>query len=113
MTYAPMMKKEDGKIDWIKSSEAIECMIRGFVPWPTAYTSLNGKTIKLFKAEIVKAPEDLEAGRIFDLNKKSFCIKCGTGGLKILELQPEGKKRMPVGGSFLAGTKLTGDERFE
>ena len=112
MTYAPMMKKEDGKIDWAKSSEAIECMIRGFVPWPTAYGILDGKTVKLFKAEIVKAPDGLDAGTVYDVTKKSFCIKCGIGGLKILELQPEGKKRMPVG-SFLAGKKLTGDERFE
>ncbi|PLX67034.1 MAG: methionyl-tRNA formyltransferase [Denitrovibrio sp.] len=112
MTYAPMMKKEDGKIDWIKSAVTIECMIRGFVPWPTAYTSLGGKTVKLFKVEIVKAPEDLDAGMVFDITKKSFSIKCGNGGLKVLELQPEGKKRMPVA-SFLAGTKLTGDERFE
>ncbi|XOB65695.1 methionyl-tRNA formyltransferase [Deferribacteres bacterium DY0037] len=112
MTYAPMMKKDDGHIDWSKSAEKIECMIRGFVPWPTAYSRLNGKTVKLFSAEVVKANEELEAGTVYDVTKKSFSIKCGEGGLKVVELQPEGKKRMPVG-SFLAGAQLKGGEKFE
>jgi len=112
MTYAPMMKKDDGKIDWSKPAAEIECMIRGFVPWPSAYGVLDGKTVKLFQAEIVKAPEDIANGTVYDITKKSFCIKCGTDGLQILELQPEGKKRMPVA-SFLAGAKMTGDDKFE
>lgn len=112
MTYAPMMKKEDGCIDWSKSADEIECMIRGFVPWPTAYSTLNGKTVKLFAADVVKASDGLSAGEVFDVTKKSFSIKCGEGGLKIKELQPEGKKRMPVG-SFLAGAQLKGGEKFE
>jgi len=112
MTYAPMMKKEDGNIDWTKSAAEIECMIRGFVPWPTAYSKMDGKTVKLFAAEVVNAPEDIEAGSVYDVTKKSFSIKCGVDGLKIKELQPEGKKRMPVG-SFLAGAKRTGGEKFE
>lgn len=112
MTYAPMMKKEDGQIDWSKPASEIECMIRGFVPWPTAYSSLNGKTVKLFAAEAVKAPEGLAKGAVYDVTKKSFSVKCGEGGLKVTELQPEGKKRMPAA-SYLAGAKLTGDDRFE
>ena len=92
MTYAPMMKKEDGNIDWTKSAAEIECMIRGFVPWPTAYSKMDGKTVKLFAAEVVNAPEDIEAGSVYDVTKKSFSIKCGVDGLKIKELQPEGKK---------------------
>lgn len=112
MTYAPMMKKEDGHIDWSRSAAQIECMIRGFVPWPTAYTSLGGKTMKLFSAEVVNAPEEIDAGVVYDVTKKSFSVKCGKDGLKVTELQPEGKKRMPAA-SFLAGAKMTGDERFE
>lgn len=112
MTYAPLMKKDDGCIDWSKSAEEIECMIRGFQPWPAVYSTLNGKTVKLFSAEIVKAPEGLANGEVYDVTKKSFSIKCGVGGLQILELQPEGKKRMPVG-SFLAGAQLKGGEKFE
>lgn len=112
MTYAPMMKKEDGLIDWSKPAAVIECMIRGFVPWPCAYTTLAGKTMKLFQAEVVNAPDNMENGCIFDVTKKSFSVKCGEGGLRILELQPEGKKRMPAA-SYLAGAKMNGDERFE
>lgn len=112
MTYAPMMKKEDGKIDWSKSAHEIECMIRGFVPWPTAYSALDGKTVKLFAAEIVNAPSGIDAGSVYDVTKKSFSIKCGDGGLKVKELQPEGKKRMPAG-SFLAGAKIKEGDKFE
>jgi methionyl-tRNA formyltransferase len=111
MTYAPMMKKEDGLIDWTMSAVDIECKIRGFMPWPTAFTKLDGKTVKLFAADVVLSKDGLEPGRVFDVTKKSFCVACGEGALKIKELQPEGKKRMPVG-SFLAGAKLTGEEIF-
>jgi len=112
MTYAPMMKKDDGLVDWSKSAESIECMIRGFQPWPAVYSRLNSKTVKLFAADVVNAPEGAQTGEVYDVTKKSFSIKCGEGGLKIKELQPEGKKRMPVG-SFLAGAQLKGGERFE
>lgn len=112
MTYAPLMKKDDGRVDWSMSAEKIECMIRGFQPWPAVYSTLNGKTVKLFSAEVVKASEGLADGEVYDVTKKSFSIKCGEGGLKVLELQPEGKKRMPVG-SFLAGAQLKGGEKFE
>ena len=113
MTYAPMMKKEDGHINWAeKSADEIECMIRGFVPWPAAYGFLDGKMFKFFAADVVKCDNALEPGRIFDITKKTFSIRCKTDALVITELQPEGKKRMPAV-SFLAGAKLSGDEKFE
>lgn len=113
MTYAPIMKKEDGHIKWAeKTAEQIECMIRGFVPWPTAYTYLNGKIFKLFAAETVKCDNDAEPGQVFDVTKKAFCVRCRENALRITELQPEGKKRMPSA-SFLAGAKLTGDDKFD
>jgi len=113
MTYAPMMKKEDGHIKWAeKTAKEIECMIRGFVPWPAAYTFMDGKMFKLFAAEIVNIENNIEPGTIFDVTKKSFCVKCAKDALMITELQPEGKKRMPAV-SFLAGAKLTGGEKFE
>jgi len=111
MTYAPMMSKDDGVIDWEKSAVDIECKIRGFVPWPTAYTKLDGKTVKLFAADVVSTNNDLQPGAVFDVTKKGFCIRCGEDAIKVKELQPEGKKRMPVG-SFLAGAKLSGGEKF-
>ncbi|MGE4318469.1 MAG: methionyl-tRNA formyltransferase [Deferribacterales bacterium] len=113
MTYAPMMKKEDGQINWAEKSAAeIECMIRGFVPWPTAHTFLDGKMFKLFMADVVSCDKNIEPGTIFDVTKKTFSVKCKTDALVIKELQPEGKKRMPSA-SFLAGAKLTGNEKFE
>lgn len=113
MTYAPMMKKEDGHIKWAeKTAEEIECMIRGFVPWPAAYGFLDGKMFKFYSADVVKCDNGLEAGSIFDVTKKTFSVRCREDALVITELQPEGKKRMPAV-SFLAGAKLNGDEKFE
>lgn len=106
-TYAPIIKKEDGKIDFNKSAEEIERMIRGFIPWPTAYTFLNGKMVKFFKAEVVE--KECRPGEIIEVTKDSFTIGCGKNALKIYELQFEGKNKMDSK-SFLAGFKLkTGD----
>ncbi|WP_022851186.1 methionyl-tRNA formyltransferase [Limisalsivibrio acetivorans] len=109
-TYAPMMKKEDGLIDWNKPAEEIERLIRGFQPWPAAHSYLEGKMFKFYGADPVSG-KSIEPGTIFDINKKSFSIACGDGALKIKDLQMEGKKRMPAG-SFLAGVKLEEGSRF-
>lgn len=113
MTYAPMMKKEDGHIKWAeKTAEEVECMIRGFVPWPAAYGFLDGKMFKFFAADVTGCSNSLEPGSIFDVTKKSFSVRCREGAVAVTELQPEGKKRMPSA-SFLAGAKFSGGEKFE
>lgn len=108
-TYAPLMAKTDGLIDWTKSANEIERIIRGFNPWPTAFTKLNDKTLKLYQANVIDSSKDVEAGTIFDVTKKSFSIKCGTDALQIVELQLEGKRKMDVA-SFLSGVKLAEGE---
>ncbi|QAR32196.1 methionyl-tRNA formyltransferase [Geovibrio thiophilus] len=109
-TYAPMIKKEDGLIDWSKSAEEIERMIRGFQPWPVAYSMLDGQMFKLFAADIAENC-DKPAGTIFDITKKSFSVACGRDALIVKELQAEGKKRMPAA-SFLSGFKLEEGKAF-
>ncbi len=108
-SYAPLMKKEDGLIDWAQDADIIERKIRGFNPWPSAFTILNGKKIKIFKADVIKSNSNKLPGSIAHLTKKSLFVKCGKNELSILELQPEGKKKMDII-SFLSGTKLTGNE---
>ena len=110
-TYAPMMKKEDGLINWNKSAEDIEKMIRGFQPWPVAYSSLNGVIFKFFAADVIEKCTK-EPGTVFDVTKKSFSVACGSGALMVKDLQMEGKKRMPVA-SFLSGFKLEEGVKFE
>jgi len=104
-TYAPILKKEDGLLDFNEDAVIIERKIRGLQPWPTAYTYLNNKMLKIFNADVVENNSNLEPGTIFDVTKKSFKIKCKNNALLIKELQFEGKKRMEAS-AFLAGYKL-------
>lgn len=105
-SYAPVIKKQNGLIDWTKSASQIERLIRGFQPWPSAFSYVNGKLIKFFKAEVVEnSNSPHEPGIITDINNDAFIIKCGKNSLRILELQIEGKKRTTVK-NFLSGNNL-------
>ena len=96
-------KKDDkGNIDFSKSAEEIERLIRGLNPWPSAYTSYSGKTLKIWKAEVMDKDYDGSYGQIVDKTKKAIIIKTGQGALAITELQLEGKKRMTTE-AFLCG----------
>ena len=104
-TYAPLMQKQTGLINWAKTADEIERMPRAFVPWPCAYTYLDGKIIKIF--DVIADPgADAPIGIVYSVNKRSFSVGTGQGGLIINELQLEGKKRMSTA-DFLAGFKLT------
>ncbi len=104
-SYAPIIKKQDGLIDWRNDAYYIERQIRGFQPWPSAYTFLNGKLMKIFSAEVIDTDGQHIAGEVIYVDKKSFIVKCGNNSLKILELQMEGKKRTSAE-RFLMGSKL-------
>ena len=101
-TYAPIIKKTDGEIDWKLSAKEIDCKIRGLHAWPVAYTKLNGKMLKIFSAEIVEKSEI--PGKVIE-SEKGFVVACGEGALKILELQLEGSKRMKTE-DFLRGKSI-------
>lgn len=106
--YAKMLDKKLGDIDFTKSAEEIERLIRGLNPWPSAYTKYKGKTLKIWKAEVVEKEYDGQYGQIIDMTKKAVIVKTGKGALAITELQPEGKKRMTTeaylcGAGFEAG----------
>lgn len=103
-SYAKKLDKNLGKIDFTKTAIEIERLIRGLNPWPSAFTTFNGKTLKIWKAEVVENISGTP-GEIVDVTKKDFTIATATGGLKILELQLEGKKRMDTE-SFLRGTQV-------
>lgn len=105
-SYAPMMKKDDGLIDWNKDAEYIERLIRGFYPWPSAFTKLNNLIFKIFKSEVVYEDySNIKPGTIYEINRDNVIVKCGKNSLKLEEIQIEGKKRMDVK-SFLSGYKL-------
>lgn len=105
-SYASMLNKNMGKIDWNKSAKSLELLIRGLSPWPSAFTYFNGKTLKIWKVKVVDKPEGVQAGTVFDVSKTGFKVACGKDALAIENLQLEGKKRMDTA-DFLRGTALT------
>ena len=103
--YAKMLKKDLGNLDFSKPAVQIERLIRGLNPWPSAYTHIGGKTLKIWQAQVLEGTFDGENGEVIDIDKKGFTVKTGEGALRILEVQLEGKKRMKSE-QFLLGYKL-------
>ena len=103
--YAGMINKQLGKIDFNKSANEIERLIRGLSPWPSAYTKMDGKTLKIWDADVDDSENDSAPGTITEVGKDFIRVATGKGSLKILELQLEGKKRMKTR-DFLNGAKI-------
>ena len=100
-THAPMLKKEDGAVDFSLPAQKLHDLIRGTSPWPSAYTTLDGARLKLLRSSVVG-----ESGRPGELlDAKKLIIACGEGALLITEVQPEGGKRMNAE-DFLRGKRL-------
>ena len=108
-TYARMLTKSTGQIDFSKSAAEIERLIRGLNPWPSAYCFLDGKMLKIWEADVLASVEqdttDLENGAVVAVGKKDFIVKTGEGFLRIASVQLEGKKRMDSD-AFLRGYTL-------
>ena len=108
-TKVGMIQKSQGVIDFHRSAQEINCQIRALNPWPSAYTKLHGKTLKIWKAKVVAADGNYEPGSIVRITKDELCIATGEGSLSVLEVQLEGKKRMATA-DFLRGVTLTEGE---
>ncbi|MBQ4559780.1 MAG: methionyl-tRNA formyltransferase [Tyzzerella sp.] len=104
-SYAKMLDKQLGNIDWSKSGVEIERLIRGLSPWPSAYTNWNDKVMKIWDASCVSVESDARPGTIIQVTKDSFLVKTGEGLLEVRELQIPGKKRMDAG-AFLRGYQV-------
>lgn len=101
-TYAGKITKELGKIDFTKSAVEIERLIRGLNPWPSAFTYMDDKMLKIWNADVLEETVEEEPGTITEVNKKFIKVATGEGYLLLKEIQLEGKKRMDVT-SFLNG----------
>ncbi len=106
-THVGMLKKEFGKMDFSQSAVVLERKIRGLNSWPSAYTYMKGKTLKIWDADVVPADKGIKAqcGEVLEVTKDSFHVMTGNGVLAIKEVQLEGKKRMDVK-SFLLGNTI-------
>lgn len=104
-SHAPMLKKDIGSIHWNKPAIEIERLIRGLNPWPSAYTKLSGKTLKIWRAEVLPDNSSCQPGQIVSTDNGKLLVQTGDGQLSLQEVQLEGKKRMPVD-AFLRGNAV-------
>ncbi len=102
-TYAPIIKKEDGLVDWSLPARDIRNLVRGMLPWPGAYTSLGGKMLKIFRATLSEG--NSQPGEVIKSGGGILRVATGEGALDVLELQIEGGKRLEAA-AFLAGRKI-------
>lgn len=109
--YAAMITKKQGCIQWNRTSEEIERLVRGLNPWPSAYTYLNGKVLKIWSCICCSEPAKEKPGTVCRIDKEGICVATGKGLLCITELQLEGKKRMKTD-AFLRGYSLEPGTEF-
>lgn len=124
--YAPLIDKNMGKLDFTRSAEELDRLIRGLTPWPGTFTGFRGRQLKIWRAEAVilddiavdagsittvTGENAIVPGEILRVDKDSVTVLTGDGALKIYELQLEGKKRMTTH-DFLLGVKLQAGERL-
>jgi methionyl-tRNA formyltransferase len=111
-TLAPLMQREDGLVDWQLSAPEIAARVRGFQPWPNAFTALRGAKLVLWRAVAVDETTAAAPGTVVSAKGETLLVAGGNGTvLQIHELQPEGKRRLPAR-DFLNGARLWPGERL-
>lgn len=113
-TYAPKLKKEDGKVDWSKDASFIERQVRAFDPWPSTYTFFKEKRLKILKgADAGKSSQPFSPGSTLALKKGGIEVCCGNRSVYLIQrLQPENRKEMDAY-AFSLGAHLKPGDRFK
>ena len=113
VVWAPVLTKEDGRIDWTQSAPVLHDRIRGVQPWPGATTHVHGKLLKIMRAKVgsSETPPAGQPGEVIAAEDDRLVIQTGQGTLRLFEVQLEGKKRMDVR-AFLLGRPLKTGDRF-
>lgn len=104
-TYAPMISKKDGMVDFTQAPEQIERQIRAFDPWPGTYTMYGDRMMKLWEAQPLPTASDAAPGTVLAASAEGIDIAAGGRVLRVLQLQMPGKKRMPAG-EYLKGNSI-------
>ncbi|HEX2927933.1 MAG TPA: methionyl-tRNA formyltransferase, partial [Ruminiclostridium sp.] len=111
-SYAPIMTKELGLIDWSKSAQQIHNLVRGTDPWPGAYTFLNGNRMRIWRTALVPdKTSESAAGVIEEVNNDGILIKCSDGCILVKEVQFDSSKRMSVS-DYIRGHKINAGEKL-
>lgn len=106
VTLAPRIKKEDARIDWTLPAEAIEARVRAFIPWPVAFTKLQGAEVKIYQSR-VEPPGKALPGETVAIDRDGVVVACGGGTrLRLIRAQAQGKKQMAAA-DFARGKRLT------
>lgn len=111
-TKVGMIRKQFGQIDWNQPAHRLECLIRGLNPWPSAYTKWNGKTLKIWNADVLPEDSDCPAGCVVQVTGDAVQVQTGDGILILNEVQLEGKKRMSCD-AFLRGNAVREGDIFQ
>jgi methionyl-tRNA formyltransferase len=112
-SYAPMLKKEHGLIDWSKPAREVRNLIRGMTPWPSAYTFHDGKALKVLSAS-VKDERGSSAGapgEILEVGRDGILVACGDGSISLGQVQPEGGRPMDSR-AFASGRRVHKGDRL-
>lgn len=104
-TYAPMLSKDVGHINWGKTKREIVNLVRGTWPWPGAYFCMNGKVIKVLECSINNEEINGRPGEVVKVDKEGLCVACADGSIRITMLQPEGKRAMSVD-EYIRGNRV-------
>ncbi|MCD7866482.1 MAG: methionyl-tRNA formyltransferase [Clostridiales bacterium] len=110
-TKVGMIRKQFGRIDWTLPARQLECLIRGLNPWPSAYTKWNGKTLKIWDADVLPEGSNFAPGCVVNVTKDAVQVQTGDGILVLKEIQLEGKKRMACD-AFLRGNSMREGDMF-
>jgi len=111
-TEAPLLRKADGRIEWNRSAREVHDHIRGMNPWPGAFTWLDGRLIKVHKAErSTLDPDGAEPGEVIALDPESILVACANGTIELQELQESGRKRVDAR-AFISGRGVQVGDRF-
>jgi methionyl-tRNA formyltransferase len=108
-TYAPIISKELGHVQWNKTAKEIDALIRGLNPWPVAFTYYNGEPMKIWKARVYDEVKEGVSGTILEVSKNGILVQTGKGIILIEEIQFPNKKRMHVA-EYIKGNKIEVDE---
>jgi methionyl-tRNA formyltransferase len=111
-TLAPLLKKEDGRIDWTSPAAVIDRRARGFHPWPGAFTTVGGRVLKLVRMRPLATSAGADPGTVVSVSAEGVGVACGGGSsVLLLEVQPESRRVMPAS-AWAAGARLAAGSRL-
>lgn len=111
-TYAPMLNKQEGRINWQHPAKQLDCFVRGMTPWPGAFTFLGDKRFRVIKSISLDIDGNDPPGTVLESTPGTLVIQAGSGAMSVREIQGESGKRLSIG-DFLRGFPVPKGSRFE